>query len=111
MYIFIVNPVAGNGRAKRIFSEITSSYLYHQIKSTYFFTKYEGHAEEIIKNIIEDHANVVEVIIVIGGDGTLHEVMNGLAAEQIPIAFIPGGSGNDFARGCSIKEGPIDILQ
>lgn len=111
MYIFIVNPVAGNGRAKRIFSEITSSYLYHQIKSTYFFTKYEGHAEEIIKNIIEDHANVVEVIIVVGGDGTLHEVMNGLATEQIPISFIPGGSGNDFARGCSIKEGPIDILQ
>ncbi|RDW15913.1 diacylglycerol/lipid kinase family protein [Oceanobacillus chungangensis] len=109
MYIFIINPRAGNGRAKHIFSQITKSNLYQKFESTYYFTKYPGHAEEIANQILEDPK--LESIIVIGGDGTIHEVLNGLANSSVPVAFIPGGSGNDFARGCNIKGSPLEVLR
>lgn len=113
MFIFIVNPIAGNGRARRVFSKIRKSKLYHQIEVTCFFTEYSGHAEEIARSIASQLRNRIKSVIVIGGDGTLHEVVNGLAAhsEKIPITFIPGGSGNDFARGFRVHKKPLDILQ
>src|SRR5699024_10313441 len=50
-------------------------------------------------------------IIVIGGDGTIHEVVNGLRDVRVPLSFIPGGSGNDFARGIGMKGNPLEILE
>lgn len=111
MYLFIVNPIAGNGRAKRIFKRIQMSSTYKSLKSMYFYTEYEGHAEEIVRTMVTKKKKLLKGIIVIGGDGTLHEAMNGLQQEEISIALIPGGSGNDFARGLSIEKDPINILE
>jgi YegS/Rv2252/BmrU family lipid kinase len=109
MYIFIVNTTAGNGRAKRIFSKLKKTDLYKSLESVYYYTEYEGHAEEIARSL----SNFMEIkaVIVVGGDGTLHEVINGLDHHKISIAFIPGGSGNDFARGIGLSEKPVKILQ
>ncbi|OZU89579.1 hypothetical protein CIL03_00050 [Virgibacillus indicus] len=111
MYIFIVNPEAGNGRAKRVFTKLMKSQLYQKLNSTYFYSEYAGHAEMLTKQIKIDYKDQLSGIIVIGGDGTLHEVMNGLGDEEIPVSFIPGGSGNDFARGIGMKRKPLDILR
>lgn len=110
MFIFIINPTAGNGRAKRTFKKVTKSKLYNSIISEVFFTKYPGHAEEIVASLLT-HNKKIKSLIVIGGDGTLHEVVNGLKDKRIPLSFIPGGSGNDFARGCLINDRPIEILE
>ncbi|MFD1038184.1 diacylglycerol/lipid kinase family protein [Virgibacillus byunsanensis] len=110
MYIFIINPTAGYGRARRIFSKIKKSVLFSTINSTYFYTSYEGQAEEIAIDIIKSSYHHINCVIVIGGDGTLHEVINGLC-NRLPVSFIPGGSGNDFARGCSIKGSPMYIFR
>lgn len=111
MYIFIVNPEAGNGRAKRVFAKLKKSQVYQDLTSTLFYSEYSGHAEMLTKQIKIDFKDQVSGIIVIGGDGTLHEVMNGLGDAEIPVTFIPGGSGNDFARGIGIKNKPLDILR
>ncbi|MFD2046376.1 diacylglycerol/lipid kinase family protein [Ornithinibacillus salinisoli] len=111
MYIFIINVVAGNGRGKRIFKKIQKSKLYQNITSDYYITEYEGHAEEIVRFVSNQNLVNLKAIIVIGGDGTIYEVMNGLQDPTIPVAFIPGGSGNDFARGLLIKRDPITILK
>lgn len=111
MYVFIINPIAGNGRAKRHFATIKKSKLYQDIKSEYYITKYKGHAEEITEQILTKKEYQVATIIVVGGDGTLNEVINGLENYSIPVSFIPGGSGNDFARGCKITGSPLEILQ
>ncbi|WP_430784683.1 diacylglycerol/lipid kinase family protein [Virgibacillus flavescens] len=110
MHIFIVNPKAGNGRAKKVFSKIAKSDLYQQINSLVMFTKYPGHAEEITSCLHLKYSNIT-CLIVIGGDGTIHEVLNGLQDKAISIAYIPGGSGNDFARGCGIKGKPLLLFQ
>src|SRR5699024_842733 len=111
MYVFIVNPVAGNGLAKRNFAKIKTSNQYKRLNSRYFLTQYKGHAEEIIQSLLKQRSfENVATIIVIGGDGTLHEVMNGLHDYNIPVAIVPSGSGNDFARACEIKGKKIHIL-
>lgn len=50
--------------------------------------------------------NGLDALIAVGGDGTLHEVVNGLMnradSQRIPIAFIPNGSGNDTCHGFGI---------
>lgn len=108
MYIFIVNPIAGSGRAMKNFSKIQASPLYKEIESRYFLTKYDGHAEKIVKHLVKEEANIkIKTIIVIGGDGTLHEVVNGIGDRHVPIAIIPSGSGNDFARNFRKSRNPL----
>src|SRR5690625_5295491 len=100
MYIFIVNPIAGNGRAKRVFTKLKKSPLFQQINSQYYFTRYIGHAEEISQQISQESKHNINAIIVVGGAGTFHEVINGLENNKIVVAIILRVSGNDFARGC-----------
>ncbi len=112
MYIFIVNPVAGSGRALKIFSKIQASQLYKDIESRYFLTKYSGHAEKIVNHLVKEQSNNnITTIIVVGGDGTLHEVVNGIGKRDVPIAIIPSGSGNDFVRNFSIGWKPLSIFK
>ncbi|RLL47716.1 diacylglycerol kinase family lipid kinase [Oceanobacillus piezotolerans] len=109
MYIFIINPKAGNGRASRIFSRLKKSKLYQSLDCIYYYTSYPGHALEIARRFsIEPNG---KSIIVIGGDGTIHEVVNGLGSVQIPVGFIPGGSGNDFARGIGAYDHPKTLFE
>lgn len=76
--------MAGSGKASRIFPQIIQSDLYKQIKSKYYFTRYPGHASELVKKVISETDNDINGVIVIGGDGTLHEVVNGLEGARIP---------------------------
>lgn len=98
MYIFIINPTAGSGRAEQIFSNIQQSESYQNIQSEAYVTNSNGHAEKLVRKLTSTSNGRIRALIVIGGDGTLHEVMNGIGDYQIPVAVIPSGSGNDFAR-------------
>lgn len=110
MYIFIVNPTAGNGGAKKAYDKIKKSREFKQVESRCFFTEYIGHAEQIASQL-DTISGETRCVIVIGGDGTLHEVMNGLQKLAYPVSFIPVGSGNDFARGCRITGSPTEIFR
>lgn len=109
MYVFIINPVAGNGRAKKIHSRLKKLAEYKKMAPICYFTKYKGHAEKIARQINSDPS--VKTIVVIGGDGTMHEVVNGIKNKEILLAFIPGGSGNDFARGASMSFSPKEVFK
>lgn len=104
MHIVIINPKAGYGKANEIFRTIQKDPLFKKENCRSFFTRQEGHAEKIAAQIAEIHHEHIKAVIVIGGDGTLHEVLNGLSQHsKIPVAVIPAGSGNDFARGIHLK--------
>ncbi|WP_164668318.1 diacylglycerol/lipid kinase family protein [Virgibacillus doumboii] len=111
MYIFIVNPASGKGGAVNAYTKITKSNNFIQVESRCFLTEYPGHAEEIANQLETDFSGQISCVIVIGGDGTLHEVINGLSENKYPVSFIPAGSGNDFAKGCDIKGSPTEIFQ
>ncbi|GEM_PF-189587 len=97
-YIIILNPVAGKGVGIKILNSLekilNDLQIDFNIKKT--INKYD--AERNLKDwITKDTTDIV----VIGGDGTLNEVVNGLYPIDIPIRFISTGTGNDFVK--SIK--------
>ncbi|WP_297282145.1 diacylglycerol kinase family protein [uncultured Anaerococcus sp.] len=66
-------------------------------------TAYKGHLEEIVNDFINsDYKD--KVIIVLGGDGSLHEVVNLCVGHDVAIGLIPTGTGNDFAKNFSYKD-------
>ncbi|WP_241870632.1 acylglycerol kinase family protein [Leuconostoc lactis] len=97
-FYVIHNPQAGNQAHGDIISQIK------QLRpiARWYDTQYAGHAVKLAKNIASTVTDPEAVVLAIGGDGTLNEVLNGLIQAQrphpIPLAYIPLGSGNDFAR-------------
>jgi YegS/Rv2252/BmrU family lipid kinase len=68
-----------------------------------FVTEYEGHATVLAREICRKEDPDI-CIVVVGGDGTMNEVINGMEHfERVRFAMLPAGSGNDFARGLGIR--------
>lgn len=111
MYIIIVNTVSGNGQGAKILEQIQSESLYSKVTCRTFMTQYKGHAEILTKSAIKMYGEKITAFIVIGGDGTIHEVVNGVGGQHYPISVIPSGTGNDFARGYRIKGAPTEIFK
>ncbi|MCD7032709.1 diacylglycerol kinase family lipid kinase [Metabacillus sp. GX 13764] len=109
--VLIVNPVSGNGKAMKAFQK-TSRYLTKKnISFRSFFTEYRGHAEVIARQVAAVQNYRLETVIGIGGDGTIHEIINGLSSyPSIKIGFIPAGTGNDFRRGFRLPAGTLNCL-
>jgi diacylglycerol kinase (ATP) len=108
---FIVNPKAGNGRAASIWSKVKEELIEVHGDFDVHFTNKAGHATCLAKEIISSTEEAV-TIIVIGGDGTINEVVNGIGKDikRVRIGVIPGGSGNDFSRGFHIPKEPKAAL-
>lgn len=78
--------------------------LAQEFNTTIFETRYAGHAEKLASQAVADR---YEVVIAAGGDGTLHQVTNGLlkhdGSTRPALGIIPLGTGNDFARCCHLR--------
>ncbi|MBM7554914.1 diacylglycerol/lipid kinase family protein [Thalassobacillus pellis] len=112
MHIIIINAAAGSGKAVKIFKSIQKDPSFKEKQCRSFLTEYRGHAEKIAAQVAEIYHEKIDSVMVIGGDGTLHEVMNGLNKYPgIPVAFLPAGSGNDFARGIGTKLRALSLFQ
>ncbi|MEJ8544993.1 diacylglycerol/lipid kinase family protein [Brevibacillus borstelensis] len=109
MIWFIVNRVAGNGKGCRVWKHVERILLEKQIHYNVVFTEHPRHATQIARELAKQEET--SVVIAIGGDGTLHEVANGLAGSEIPLGSIPAGSGNDFARGLRIPKQSRQALE
>ncbi|MFT4414211.1 diacylglycerol/lipid kinase family protein [Fredinandcohnia humi] len=95
-----MNKVSGYGRALKIWQHIESILQEKNIIYCVHNTQKAKHATEIVKQLVSNKET--KVIVAVGGDGTVHEVINGLVGSDIPLGIIPAGSGNDFCRGLGI---------
>jgi diacylglycerol kinase family enzyme len=68
-------------------------------------TKRQGHATHLAKGAVHEG---LDLVISLGGDGTVNEIANGLAGSSVPLAIIPGGGTNVLARSLGIPMDPID---
>jgi diacylglycerol kinase (ATP) len=110
-HLFIVNPVAGKGKALRFVSEIESRFDGSGHTYEIAVTKAPGHAKELAEEAASRYDGIR--IYSVGGDGTLNEVVNGLAGSRAELGIIPCGSGNDAARSLYTVMDPenlIDVL-
>ena len=95
----ILNPVAGGGRAGRMQTAIARELAVRGLDAEVLVTRARGHAVELAAEAATDHGLVVAA----GGDGTVHEVANGLLAvpteaRSAGLAVLPIGTGNDFVK-------------
>ncbi len=110
--LMIVNPFAGKNQARNGLLDVIGVFNRARYSVTVMTTQYRGHA-----TIIAQSAKNWDLIVCLGGDGTLNEVISGLlkSGSSIPIGYIPAGSTNDFANTLGLSKDPIraakDIIE
>lgn len=97
--IFIVNPISGKGRSKRLANKLLAKGY------KVLFTEYAGHAEKLAREAID------EVVVAVGGDGTVNEVARGLVGSNKALGIIPCGSGDGLARHLGISHNTNKALK
>ena len=104
MYHVIVNPGSRSGAGNRIWQGLRSRFLAENVKFKEYRTCYRGHAGRIASSITAPGVwKEEDLLVVIGGDGTVNEVVTGIRQlQKVTLGYIPSGSGNDFARGLQI---------
>ncbi len=97
--LLIMNPCAGVKKANRFLPDLIRLFSDYSYVTTAYMTGKHGDGMEFTKA----HASEADLIVSIGGDGTLNEVIDGLLKSGVnrPLGYIPAGSTNDFA--CSLK--------
>ena len=105
--LVVLNPISGLGRASKLWSPIEIALRDHGIDFDLARTERPYHAIKIVEQAKRDG---YETLIAVGGDGIVHEVVNGImrATDGEPdgtLAVIPVGSGNDFAKMVELKTG------
>lgn len=104
MIHFIVNPSSRTGHSHTVWAEIESYLKEKEAEYEIHQTKRKGHAREFARELSSLSDEVVNLVVV-GGDGTINEVLMGITDfSKIRLGIIPAGSGNDFARGLGIKK-------
>ena len=112
-YHFIINPCAGGGKAWTAWHQVQTALAAKPgIQFDHATSQYAGHPRELAIQAVQ--RGDCDCLVVVGGDGTLHEVITGLIATQqeepLPVGYIPAGTGNDFARGYGIATEPRQAL-
>ena len=111
MYYFIVNEHSRSGKGAEIWREVEAVLKEREISYQAYKTEYEGHAFQLSHDICELQDEDIR-LIVLGGDGSANEVLNGMTHfEKVKFGVIPTGSGNDLARGLGIKGSPTEQLE
>jgi diacylglycerol kinase (ATP) len=97
---FIINPFSGSVKKYNIPEAIEQHLDHTKYDYEVIFTTHSGHAIEISQNLSNTD---IDIICGVGGDGSLHEIVNGLTNPNITLAIIPIGSGNGLASHIGYK--------
>ncbi|MDO5441282.1 MAG: diacylglycerol kinase family lipid kinase [Bacillota bacterium] len=103
--LLIINPVAGRLKARGALFDIVKTFCEAGYKVTTQTTQRQGHAIELAANAEKEG---YDLVCCSGGDGTLHEVINGVigSGSNIAVGYIPAGTTNDFAEALEISKVP-----
>nr|WP_300005666.1 diacylglycerol kinase family protein [Tissierella sp.] len=104
--LFIINPVAGGGKARAIEDIIIKEMEDYQGKISIMLTE---NPKEATTMAYQSH---IETIIAVGGDGTITEVAKGMIRRGYgTLGIIPGGTGNDFTKSLGIEKNTIEAIK
>jgi len=100
-WYIIINPTSGNATAKKKWKKIVTYLDFYKISYLATFSQYKCHEGELINDAIQKG---YRKFISVGGDGTLHQIVNGImvqklvAVAELKVAVIPIGTGNDWVK-------------
>ncbi len=103
MIYIIANEISGKGKGARALNKVQDYLSVRGEEYITFISEYSGHSTLLAEKACEK--DDCTLIIAIGGDGTFNEVLSGMDLS-LPIAFVPAGTGNDFAAGAEL---PSDV--
>ncbi len=111
MYHFIINPKSRTGKGIKIWTTVKQELDLLEVSYTFHLTQYKHHATEIAQEICNNYTSIKN-IVVLGGDGTVNEVINGITDyDEVLLGYIPSGSSNDLARSLKLPIDPITNLK
>ncbi|MEH6304999.1 diacylglycerol kinase family lipid kinase [Olivibacter sp. CPCC 100613] len=92
---FLINPISG-GKSKKGFERLARKYLNDELfDASFTITERAKHASELTKQAVREQ---VDLVVAVGGDGTINEIAKELLNTTTPLAIVPEGSGNGLAR-------------
>ncbi|SDM83258.1 lipid kinase, YegS/Rv2252/BmrU family [Daejeonella rubra] len=106
--LFVINPISG-GKTKYNFPEKIDKYLdKSKFDSECVFTEYHGHGSLLAAEALR---NGVDILVAVGGDGTINEVASEVEGTNKLMGIIPFGSGNGLARSLGIPIGDVQAIK
>ncbi len=99
---FILNPMAGRGKALALEKALKARAARKMPGALFLRTQSRGHAIRLAK----EQSRKNDTVVAVGGDGTIHEVVNGLMGGTAALGIVPVGTGNDLVQALNI---PFDI--
>lgn len=113
-FYLLVNPTSGANKGSLNYHEVTQELDKQKIKYETIISKHPGYlvkAAKLLANEVKNDKN--SVLLVIGGDGSLNQVLNGIkksAYPDTPIAYFPSGTGDDFARALNLNYSVSELI-
>ncbi|MFZ4741776.1 MAG: diacylglycerol/lipid kinase family protein [Bacteroidales bacterium] len=93
--VFVINPISGMVKKENVGNQIALYIDKEKFDYQIINTEYASHAIEITAHAV---SNGADIIVAVGGDGSVNEVVNGLKGSNVKLGIIPLGSGNGLAR-------------
>ena len=96
MLDIIINPIGGKGKSAKALKQVEETLTRRKVEYKVYKTEYAGHATEIARELSQKPDTK---IVVMGGDGSFHEVLCGIENfDNVTLGIIACGSGNDFVK-------------
>ncbi len=116
MYHIIVNPASKSGRGAKIWSMLEPVLRQKKVAYKVFISREAGQVirfvQELSSSLLESDPENTVKLIVLGGDGTLNETLQGIGDfSRVQIGYIPTGSSNDMARDLKLPKDPLEVLE
>ncbi|MBO7490194.1 MAG: diacylglycerol kinase family lipid kinase [Bacteroidales bacterium] len=107
--LFIVNPVSGIGKQKKIEQLLEQHIDKSLIEYTIRYTERIHHGKDLAREAVEQ--GCFDAIVAVGGDGSVNDVVSGIAGSDVTLGIIPCGSGNGLARNLNLPLNPANAIE
>lgn len=107
-YCFIINPTASSGDCLKKFTRLEEMLIQRGIIYKASYSEHPGHARELAAAALDEG---YDVVVGVGGDGTIHEISQVLAGTHCVLGILPFGTGNDFCKSLQIPTEPVAAME
>lgn len=103
----IVNLLAGRGRAAKMWPKIEPILKQRHVFQVYF----TGSPGDAVNLAAKAQAQGAEILVAVGGDGTINEVVNGMDLQRGILGILPVGTGNDLCKSLEYPNDPLEVAE
>ena len=95
-FLVVVNPAAGNGDYPDLLDQVKTEFINRSESYDLYFTSEDRKADVLVSHLLQE--NKYTDILIVGGDGTINETINGMGSQQVTLSVISIGTGNDTIK-------------